>query len=104
MLVAIVLALPRLDDIAPPPPPPSSLSMPVIFPRGGGPGRGHGRGGCGCGRGGGGGHQGSDSSPISAGGECAMGTKKKMRKTSTSGTPVFAALMCTRLLHRMPPR
>jgi hypothetical protein len=53
--------------------------MPVIFSRGGGPGCGHGHG-----RGGGGGCLGSGSyfSPISAGRECATGTKKKMQKSS----------------------
>ena len=65
------------DNNIAPPPPPSPLSMPVIFLRGGGPDRGHGRSGRGHGLGGGGGRWGSDSSPISAGRECATGTKKK---------------------------
>ncbi len=60
-----------------PPLSPSPLSMPVIFPRGGGGGCGHGRDRRGRGRGSGGGRRSSDSSPISTGHECAMGTKKE---------------------------
>ena len=60
-----------------PPPLPSPLSMPVIFPRGGGPGSSHGSGGRGRRHSGGGGRRSSDSSLISAGRECAIGTKKK---------------------------
>jgi hypothetical protein len=58
--------------------------MPVKFPRGSGPSCGCGHGVRGRGRCGGGGCRGSDSysSPISAGRECATGTKKKMRKSS----------------------
>jgi hypothetical protein len=73
--------------------------MPVNFPRGGGPGHGRGCGGRGRGRGGGGGCRSSDSSPISAGRECATGTKKKMRKSPNEG----ASRLCGVVVHTSPP-